>query len=129
MERRHTQSDERMRSTRWRLGGQTSLEIECQKTLPYVIEELHTHIHTYVRALLCYNKMVYRIVQERIHLLLMSHLSCTLSMITSPLESCQDVAIIGHSWHVWLSIVYGSFCVCHQQLDYAHKEENEDCSQ
>jgi hypothetical protein len=28
----------RIWSMRWRLGGQTSLEIGCQKTLPYVTE-------------------------------------------------------------------------------------------
>jgi hypothetical protein len=34
----------RMWSTRWRLGGQTSLEIGCRKTLPYAMELLHTYI-------------------------------------------------------------------------------------
>jgi hypothetical protein len=43
-ERKRTDSDGRMWSTRRRLGGQTSLEIGCRKALPYVTEErLHTH--------------------------------------------------------------------------------------
>jgi hypothetical protein len=48
MERRHTQSYEKMWPSRWRLGGQASLETGCQKTLPYVIERLH--IYVYVRT-------------------------------------------------------------------------------
>jgi hypothetical protein len=44
MERKRTESDRRMWPTRRRLGGQTSLEIGCRKTLPHVTEErLHTH--------------------------------------------------------------------------------------
>jgi hypothetical protein len=43
-ERRRVQSHGRLWSTRWRLGGQTSLETGCRKTLPYVIERLHTYI-------------------------------------------------------------------------------------
>jgi hypothetical protein len=42
MEKRHTQSDGRIWSTRWRLGGQTSLEVGCRKTLPCVVERLRT---------------------------------------------------------------------------------------
>jgi hypothetical protein len=38
MERRHTQSDGRMWFARWRLRGQTLLEIGCRKTLPYIME-------------------------------------------------------------------------------------------
>jgi hypothetical protein len=29
------------------LGGQTSMEIGCRKTLPHVIKRLHKYIHTY----------------------------------------------------------------------------------
>jgi hypothetical protein len=52
MERRRAQSDGRMWSTRWRLGRQSSLETGCRKTLPYVIERLHTytHIYTYIHT-------------------------------------------------------------------------------
>jgi hypothetical protein len=42
MERRRTQSVGRKWPTSWRLGCQTSLEIGCRKTLPYIIERLHT---------------------------------------------------------------------------------------
>jgi hypothetical protein len=52
-ERRRTQSYGRMWSTTWRLGGQTSLEIDgCRKTLPCVIE-IHTYInykHNYIHT-------------------------------------------------------------------------------
>jgi hypothetical protein len=42
MERRRTHSYGRMWSPRWKLGGQTSLEIACRNTLSYVTERQHT---------------------------------------------------------------------------------------
>jgi hypothetical protein len=50
MERRRTQSDGRMWFARWRLGGQTPLEIWCQNTLPYAIERLHTYKLVTIRS-------------------------------------------------------------------------------